>query len=79
MVRQEWSLLGTVAGVTTGAAVFVPVLAQYGYGLYYNVSVSTLNYIIGVAASVAISLVITAIFYRVNIGSAQELLRKAEA
>jgi hypothetical protein len=79
MVRQEWSLLGSVAGITTGAAVFVPVLAQYAYGLYYNISVSTLNYIIGIAISAAISLIITAIFYRVNIDSAEELLRKAEA
>jgi hypothetical protein len=79
MVRQEWSLLGSVVGVVTGVAVFAPVLAQYGYGLYYNSSVSTLNYAIGVVISAAISIVITAVFYRINIGSAEELLRKAEA
>ena len=78
MVRQEWSLLGSIVGVVTGVGVFAPVLVQYAVGLYYNSSVSTLNYAIGLAISAAISVVITAVFYRVNIGSAQDFLRKAE-
>jgi hypothetical protein len=79
MVRQEWSLIGTIASAVTGAAVFAPVFAQYALALISNTSVSTFNYAIGVLASAAISLAITAIFYRINIGSAQDLLLKAEA
>ena len=30
MIRQEWSLIGSIVGVVTGAAVFAPVFAQYG-------------------------------------------------
>ena len=78
MVRQEWSLLGSIVGVVTGVGVFAPVLVQYAVGLYYNSSVSTLNYAIGLVISAAISTVITAVFYKVNIGSAEDFLRKAE-
>jgi hypothetical protein len=79
MVRQEWSLLGSIVGIVTGVGVFAPVLVQYAFGLYSGVSVSTQNYAIGVAISAVISIVVTAVFYRVNIGSAQEFLRKGEA
>jgi hypothetical protein len=78
MVRQEWSLIGSVVGVIVGVAVFAPVFAQYGLAIYYNSSVSTLNYAIGVLVSAAISIVITVVFYRINIGTAQKLLQKAE-
>ncbi len=69
----------SIVGLVTGVGVFAPVLVQYALGLFSNVSVSTLNYAIGVGISAAISIVITIVFYRVNIGSAQEFLRKAEA
>ena len=78
MVRQEWSLIGSVVGVIVGAAVFAPVFAQYGLAILFNTSVSTLNYAIGVLVSAAISIVITVVFYRINIGTAQKLLQKAE-
>ncbi len=78
MVRQEWSLIGLVICSLVGAAVFAPVLAQYALSLFSRTSISTLDYAIGVAISAAISLAITAVFSRINIGSAKELLRKAE-
>jgi len=78
MVRQEWSLLGLIAGVIVAAAVFAPVLGLYAYGLAFNTLVSTFSYGFGVIASAAISAAITAVFYRINISSAQEFLRKAE-
>jgi hypothetical protein len=78
MVRQEWSLIGTAVAAIVGAVVFAPVFAQYGLALLSGTSVSTLNYAIGVAISAAISIAITAVFYRINISSAEELLRKAE-
>ena len=78
MVRQEWALLGSVVGVIVGAAVFAPVLVQYALSLYTGTPVSALNYAIGVGISAAISAAVTAVFYKINIGSAAELLRKAE-
>ena len=78
MVRQEWSLIGSVVGFVTGLGVFAPVLAQYGYSLISAVSVSTLDYAIGVVISAVISIAVTAVFYKINVGSAEELLRKAE-
>ena len=78
MVRQEWSLMGSIVGVITGVGVFAPVLAQYAYWLYYQASsVSTLNYAIGVGISAVISIIITVVFYKVNIGSAQEFSAKS--
>jgi len=78
MIRQEWSLIGSIVGVITGGAVFAPVLAQYVLALFFGTSVSSLNYAIGLGISAVISVTITAIFYRINIGSAREFLRKAE-
>ena len=78
MIRQEWSLIGSIVGVITGGAVFAPVFAQYLLTLVFGTTVSTLNYAIGVVISGVISSVITFIFYRININSAREFLRKAE-
>jgi hypothetical protein len=78
MVRQDWALIGTGVAAVVGAAVFAPVFAQYGLALISGKSVSSLNYAIDVLISAAISIAITAVFYKINIGSAQELLRKAE-
>jgi len=78
MIRQEWSLLGSIVGVITGAVVFAPVLVQYGLALYFGTSVSSLSYAIGIAVSAAISTAISAVFYRINVISAREFLRKAE-
>ena len=78
MVRQEWSLIGSIVGVVVGAVVFAPVFIQWGLAALYGTSVSTLNYAIGVGISAAISIAISAVFYKINISSAKELLRKAE-
>ena len=78
MVRQEWALIGTAVGVLTGAAVFAPVFAQYGLALLSKTSISSSNYAIGVLISAAISLAISAVFYRINVASAKDLLQKAE-
>ncbi len=78
MIRQEWSLIGSIVGIIVGAVVFAPVFIQYGLALLYGTSVSTFNYTIGVSISAAISIAISAVFYKININSAKELLRKAE-
>jgi hypothetical protein len=78
MVRQEWSLLGFVVSIVAGAAVLAPVIVLYGLALLSHSSVSSLNLTIGVAISAVISIAISVFFYRINVDSAQELLRKAE-
>jgi hypothetical protein len=78
MVRQEWSLIGFIVCAMAGAAALAPVLVLYGLSLLTGTSISSLNLAIGVVISAVISIAISAIFYRINIGSAQELLRKAE-
>ena len=76
MVRQEWSLIGLGAAALGGAAVFAPIapylllkLLNSGFG--YNLGIAT-------AVSAVISIVISVIFYRINIGLAGDLLKKAE-
>lgn len=78
MVSQEWSLLGFVVCAIAGVAVAAPILGLYGLSLLASTSISSLNLAISVIISGAISLVITAVFYQMNIGSAQDFLRKAE-
>jgi hypothetical protein len=78
MVRQEWSLIGSIVGVITGAGVFAPVFVQYGLAFLTNTTVSTSNYAIGVVISAAISTAISAIFYKINVNAAESFLRKAE-
>ncbi len=78
MVRQEWSLVGFILCAVVAAGVIAPVLVPYGIGLFTNSSASNLTYAVGVAISAAISAVLTVIFYRINVGSANELLRKGD-
>ena len=78
MVRQEWSLVGFAVCSITGAGVFAPVFVPFVLSLLSKTSASTFTYAIGVAISAAISLLVTAVFYRVNVGVAKDLLKKAE-
>jgi hypothetical protein len=78
MVRQEWSLVGLAVCAFAGLAVFSPVLLQYSLALLSKTATSTFNYAIGVVISAAISIAISAVFYKINIGAARELLQKAE-
>ncbi|HUK85104.1 MAG TPA: hypothetical protein VLU95_04505 [Candidatus Acidoferrum sp.] len=76
MIRQEWSLVGLVVGALIGAAVVAPLLpfviiSFLGGSAFYSL-------IVGVLISAIISLVISAIFYKINIGLASDLLKKAE-
>jgi hypothetical protein len=82
MVRQEWSLISLVICFVAGLAILAP-LAPYLINLFLSgflptVPASDLNLAISVVISGVIASVITAIFYKVNINSAAELIRKAE-
>jgi hypothetical protein len=76
MVRQEWSLIGLVACALAGGAVLAP-LAPYVLLIFFNIG-SSYNLTIALAISAIISTVITAVFYRINLGLADELLKKAQ-
>jgi len=78
MVRQEWSLLGFVVSAAIGAAVLAPTIAVYVLSAIGNTPASNFTYAITVALGAAISLAFTAVFYQINVGSANELLKKAE-
>jgi hypothetical protein len=80
MVRQEWSLIGLIVSAIGGAAVVAPLIPSVLASFIPSLGpVSTLNLAISVIISVVISVIISSVFYRISIGSAEELLRKAEA
>jgi hypothetical protein len=78
MVRQEWSLIGLAVCAIAGAAVLAPVVAIYLLSLLSSGYLSSLILAIGVVISAAISIAISTYFYKTNIDSANDLLRKAE-
>jgi hypothetical protein len=82
MIRQEWSLIGLIVCAIAGAAVLAPLIpyliASFAPSLIPGLTASSFNLAISVIISGVISLAITAVFYRINIGLAQDLLRKAE-
>ena len=82
MIRQEWSLIGVIVCAIAGAAVLAPLIpyliASFAPSLIPGLTASSFNLAISVIISGVISLAITAVFYRINIGLAQDLLRKAE-
>ena len=82
MVRQEWTLISFIVCAIAGAAVLAPVIpyviASLAPSLIPGLTASSFNLAISVIISGVISLAISAVFYQINIGSAQDLLRKAE-
>lgn len=76
MIRQSWSLIGLIAAALAGLGVLAPlapfaILSFIGGAVFYSL-------IVGVIISAIITSVITIIFYRINIGLASDLLKKAE-
>jgi hypothetical protein len=82
MIRQEWAFISLAVCFVAGLAVLAP-LAPYalGYVLSGFISIGTvtdLNLAISILISGVIACVIAAVFYKININSAKELIRKAE-
>ncbi len=76
MIRLEWSLVGLIVGGLAGIGVLAPlvpfvIISFLGGSAFYSL-------VVGVVISAIISVVISGIFYKINIGLANELLRKAE-
>ena len=78
MVRQEWSLIGLVVCGIVGISVLAPLVVSVGFSIFTGGSIVTPNLAISIAISGVISLVISAVFYRININMAKDFLRKAE-
>jgi hypothetical protein len=76
MVRQEWSLIGLIVCALAGAAVLAPLVPIVIFSFFGGIVSSSLA--IAVIISAIISVVISAIFYRINIGLADDLLKKAQ-
>jgi hypothetical protein len=81
MIRQEWSLISVIVCLLAGGGILAP-LAPYLISMFAPsfliIPATTLNLAISMIISGIISLVLTIIFYRVNLNSAADLLRKAE-
>jgi hypothetical protein len=82
MIRQEWSLIGLVVCALVGAAVLAP-LAPYLIALYassFIIGLSATSFFLAVYVVISgiISLVITAVFYKIDVDLAKDLLRKAQ-
>jgi hypothetical protein len=76
MIRQEWSLIGLIVGAVAGAGVLAPlapvvIFSFIGWTPFYSIYV-------GIIISAIVTSVITAVFYRINIGLENDLLKKAE-
>ncbi len=78
MVRQEWSLIGLVVGAVVGASVLAPLLLSVGLSLFTGGSINTSNLAISVGISAAISLGISIVVYRINLGIAADFLKKSQ-
>jgi hypothetical protein len=78
MIRQEWSLIGVVVCAVAGGAVLAPITATIVISFLAHGSINSANFLVPVIISGVISAVITAVFYRINIGMAADFLKKAE-
>jgi len=84
MIRQEWALISFFACALAGLAIIAPllpyVISRIGLPIPF-LSIPPLGIevlAISMVVSAVIASVITFIFYKINLGSAAELFRKAE-
>jgi hypothetical protein len=82
MIRQQWSLISLVVCFIAGVGVLAPVLPymlnSFLPGFLVLIPTSNVNIAISLVISGVIASVVTAIFYKINLSSAAELIRKAE-
>jgi hypothetical protein len=82
MIRQEWALISFFACSFAGFAIIAPLLpcvvSRLGLSFLYLPPMGIDILVISMVVSVIIAVVLTAIFYKINLGSAAELIRKAE-
>jgi len=78
MVRQEWSLIGFVVCSIVGLCVLAPLLLLVGLQLFIGGSINFYNLTISVGLSAAISLSVSIVVYRINLGIAADFLKKSQ-
>lgn len=82
MIRQEWSLFSLIACTLAGLAIIAPLVPYVLTALplpFLTLPVmGQVELAISLTISGIIAAVFTAVFYKLNIGSSKELLRKAE-
>lgn len=82
MIRQSWALISlagcTLAGVAILAPLFPIALSLIPIPFLQIPALGIVELTILVAISCVIASVIAGIFYKLNLGSARELLQKAE-
>ena len=78
MVRQEWSFIGLVVGAVVGISVLAPLILSVGLSLFTGGTINISSFAIDIAISGAISLGISAVVYRANIGIAADFLKKSQ-
>ena len=82
MIRQEWAIISLLACALAGFAVLAPFM-PYAISLFLSSyvpigSLGPLTIVIALIMSCVIASVFAMMFYRINIGLAKELIRKAE-
>jgi hypothetical protein len=78
MVRQEWSLIGFVVCSIVGLCVLAPLILLVGLSLFIGGSINSSSLAISVGLSAAISLGISIVVYRINLGIATDFLKKSQ-
>jgi hypothetical protein len=83
MIRQEWSLISFVVCLLAGLAILAPlvpyVLSEFASSFIpIPWTIGPVELAISIFISGVIAAVFTAVFYRINLDSAKELIRKAE-
>jgi len=83
MIRQEWSLISLIACTVAGLGIVAPLIPYAiskfaGSFLPVSISYGPVELAISLVISGVIASVIAAVFYRINLDSAKELIRKAE-
>ena len=79
MIRVDWSFLNLILCAVTGLAVLAPLLFYVFAGVVagFMPGFPTIDPFVAVALSAVIAIAFTLVFYRVAVGYAEELLRKA--
>ena len=82
MIRQEWSLFSLIACALAGLAIIAPlipyVLTAFALPFLTLPAMGPVELAISLTISGIIAAVFTVVFYKLNLNSAKELLRKAE-
>jgi hypothetical protein len=84
MIRQEWSLISFIACALAGLAILAPlvpyVISRFATPFlpFALPAMGPIELAISITISGVIAAILTAIFYKINLNSAKELIRKAE-